>query len=710
MRTLLSPLLSFSLLVQAQSPAPAPAAATSAPPSTIRGFPPDQQSAQRALEKKAREMAQPERIRTYMERMSAEPHHSGSPGSKAVAEYASALLKEWGLDSRIETFEAMLPYPTGRLLEMTGPTSYRAKLQEPVIPEDKDSGDVGQIPTYNAYSAAGDVTGQLVYVNYGNREDYEFLKKSGIDVRGKIVLARYGNGFRGVKPKIAAEYGAIGCLIYSDPKDDGYYRGDVYPKGPFRPPQGVQRGSVMDMAVYPGDPLSPGWASEKGSKKLSKDDAKNLVKIPVMPISYGDASPLLRALGGPVAPEPWRGAMSLTYHLGPGPTTVRLKLDFDWSTKPLHNVIAVIPGTVFKDQWVILGNHHDAWVNGASDPLSGASSLLETARVLSKMVKSGWKPKRTIVLALWDGEEFGLVGSTEWVEKHKAELDQKAVAYINSDSNGRGTLSAGGSPIFEQFFTEIIRDVNDPATGKSILDTPRRGRPNRPATGPRLAPIGSGSDFVAFLDHVGISSMNLGFGGEGGGVYHSIYDSFAWYQKFSDSDFAYGKALSEVTTTMLMRLADSAVLPHQFSDLAKAVRGYADEIQKDYPSVDLKDLNKQLARLTTAAKTFDDDANTAMKRCGGSSAEKLNKLNQAIYRAERALLSSKGLPGRDWYKHQIYAPGLYTGYGVKTLPGIREALEGGRMDEANQQAAQVSKAIKACASQIEEATALLRGI
>jgi N-acetylated-alpha-linked acidic dipeptidase len=701
MKPLLSLSLCCTLILEAQAPAGA-----------IRGFPPEQQAAQRDREKKAREMAQAERIRTYMERMSADPHHAGSPGSRAVAEYAAALMKEWGLDSRIETFEASLPYPTGRVLEMTAPSKFRAHLQEPPIPEDKDSSDTGQLPTYVAYSAAGDVTAPLVYVNYGTKEDYETLKKLGVDVRGKIVIARYGGNFRGVKPKLAAENGAVGCIIYSDPKDDGYYRGDVYPKGPYRPPHGVQRGSIMDLAVYPGDPQSPGWASEKGAKKIPLETAKNIVRIPVLPISYADASPLLRALEGPVAPETWRGAMSLTYHVGPGPASVRLKVDFDWSVKNVHDVIAVIPGTVYKDQWVIMGNHHDAWVNGASDPLSGASSLLETARVLSRMVKRGWKPRRTIVLALWDGEEFGMVGSTEWVEKHKPELDQRAVAYINTDSNSRGSLSASGSPAFEQFLTEVMRDITDPATQKSLLDAPRRpARTGASANaGLRLGPLGSGSDYTAFFEHAGVSSLNLGFGGEGGGVYHSIYDTFAWYQKYGDPDFTYCRTLSQVTTTMLMRLADAPLLPHQFSDLSRAVRGYVDDLQKDFPNADLKEVARQLTRLSTAARQFDDDSAAALRRAGSANADKLAKLNQAIYRTERALLAPQGLPGREWYKHQLNAPGLYTGYGSKTLPGIREALEGGRTAEAAQQALVVAKTLKACAAQIEEAASLLRGI
>jgi N-acetylated-alpha-linked acidic dipeptidase len=465
-------------------------------------------------------------------------------------------------------------------------------------------------------------------------------------------------------------------------------------KGPFRPPHGVQRGSVLDIATYPGDPLSPGWASEKGAKKLGLDAAQNLLRIPVMTISYADASPLLRALEGPVAPEPWRGAMSLTYHIGPGPATVRMKLDFDWSTRPLHNVIAIVPGSTFKD------------------PISGASALLETARVVSRLLRTGWKPKRTLVFALWDGEEFGMLGSTEWVEKHKQELDARAVAYINTDSNGRGPFGASGSPMFEQFLTEALRDVTDPGTRKSLLESPPRrtrltyaGHANM-----RMGPMGSGSDFTAFFDHAGVSSINLGFGGDGGGAYHSVYDTFSWFTRFSDTDFSYGRALSQLTTTMLLRLADAPVLPHHFSDLARAVRGYVEELQKEHPEADFRELNRQLVRLATAARQYDDDSLAAIRRAGNASAEKLTKANQSIYKAERALLSPAGLPGREWFKHQIYAPGLKTGYSPKTLPGVREALEAGKIPEANAQAARVAKVLKACATQIEEASGLLRGL
>ncbi len=682
----------------------------------VRGFSSDELKAQRDLESRAKSLPQAEYIRAYMKRMSAQPHHAGSPASKAVAEYVLGLLKEWGLDARIERFEALLPYPTLREVEMTAPSRYVLKLKEPAIPEDPDSGDANQLPTYNAYSASGDITAPLVYVNYGVPEDYDYLKQQGIDVRGKIVMARYGKSWRGVKPKVAQEHGAVGCLIYSDPRDDGYFQGDIYPKGAYRPSQGVQRGSVIDMALYPGDPLSPGWASEKGSKRLARAEAQSLLKIPVLPISYGDAKPLLANLGGPVAPEAWRGALPLTYHAGPGAATVHLKLDFDWTNKPVYDVIAMIPGSMFKDQWVMYGNHHDAWVNGASDPASGASALLETARTLASMVKDGWQPKRTIVLALWDAEEFGLVGSTEWVEKHAQELDRKLAVYINSDSNGKGSIGASGSHGLEQFVREVLRDINDPVSGKNLLEArrPRRGAADQNSPF-HLGPLGAGSDYVAFMHHAGVASLNLGFGGEGGGgVYHSIYDSYYWYTHFSDTDFAYGRTLAQVMTLSLMRLADAPVLPFEFSQVARTLRGYVDEIQKEAAksshTVDFAEVTAQIGRMEGDAKNFEEALEAAGTRIAATPPERLANLNDTLFRTERALTTGNGLPGRDWYRHRLYAPGLYTGYGAKTLPGVREAVEGARWQEANQQAKAVAKALKAFNARIEEATRELRAM
>src|SRR5690348_8652314 len=518
----------------------------------IRGFPSGDWKAQHDREEQAKSMAQAPRLKIYMERIAGQPHHAGSPGAKSVADYLAAQMRDWGLETRTEQFESLIPYPGNRVLELTAPVKFRAQLKETVLPEDAATGQAGQLPTYNAYAAAGDVTAPLVYVNYGVPEDYEELRRMGVDVKGKIVIARYGRSWRGVKPKLAQDNGAVGCLIYSDPREDGYFQNDAYPKGPMRPEQGVQRGSVMDMALYPGDPLSPGWASEAGSKRLSMPEAKSLLKIPVLPISYGDAKPLLEQLGGPVVPEAWRGALPLTYHTGPGPAMVHLKTDFDWSTRPLHDLIVTIPGSVYKDQWILYGNHYDAWVDGAADPASGASVLLETARALSVLRRQGWQPKRTIVLALWDGEEFGLIGSTEWAEKHLPELQRQAAVYINTDSTGRGALSASGSHSLETFMTEVLRDVSEPGGSRSLLEAARAQRGPGAENAPpefRLGALGSGSDYVAFVDHAGVASMNLGFEAASAGVYHSIYDTVNWFEHFSDTDFSYGKSLSQVLLT-----------------------------------------------------------------------------------------------------------------------------------------------------------------
>lgn len=673
----------------------------------IRGFGADQWKAQHEREEKAQAIPQRERMKIYMERMASKPHNAGSAGSRAVADYALSLFKDWGLDAQIETFDALLPYPTVRVLEMTEPVRFRAAIKEPVIPGDPGTDDPNQIPTFNAFSGSGDVTAPLVYVNYGLPEDYETLAKLGVDVKGKIVLARYGRSWRGIKPKLAQENGAVGCLIYSDPRDDGFFVGDVYPTGPMRPAQGVQRGSVMDMPVYPGDPLTPGWASVPGAKRLNRAEAQTILKIPVMPISYGDAQPLLEQLRGSVAPEAWRGALGITYHTGPGPAVVHLKLDFDWTNKPVNDVIATIWGSVYKDQWIIYGNHHDAWVNGASDPTSGGVALLETARALAALHKQGWQPKRTIRLALWDGEEFGLIGSTEWTEKHQEELERNAAVYINSDSNGRGKIGVEGSHTLEVFMREVVRDVNDPVTQKSLLDTSKGAQPFH------LGALGSGSDYSSFIDHSGVASLNMGFGGaDPGGVYHSVYDTVEWFRRFSDGEETYARALAQVMVTALIRLADAPVLPFEFESLSRTVRGYVDEIQKEAQKsggvVDLGEVQAQLTRLHGAAKAYDAELNGLMKRVSSIAPEKLGRVNESLEHAERTLLLTDGLPHREWYRHQIYAPGLYTGYGVKTVPGVREAVDAKHWEEANQQARRVAQALRAMVAQVEEATKLLK--
>ncbi len=664
--------------------------------------------------------------------MSSHPHHVGSPGDKAVADYIYNKFKSWGYDVQIETFYVLFPTPKERLLEMTGPTTFKASLAEPPLKEDGTSGQTReQLPTYNCFSADGDVTGELVFVNYGIPEDYDRLERMGISVKGKIVIAKYGHSWRGIKPKVAQEHGAIGCLIYSDPRDDGYYEGDVYPKGPFKNEYGVQRGSVLDMPIYPGDPLTPGIGATKDAKRLDRKDATTLLKIPVLPISYHDAEPLLRALEGPVAPEEWRGALPITYHVGPGKAMIHLKLAFNWDIKPVNDVVAKMPGSEWPDEWVIRGNHHDGWVNGASDPISGQSAMMEEARAVAELRKTGWKPRRTIVYCAWDGEEPGLLGSTEWAETHAAELQQKAVVYINSDGNDRGFFSAGGSHALEPFINEVARDVIDPEThisiaerrhARELVNAAEDGKLKKDLLQKKtftLGALGSGSDYSSFLQHLGIPSFDLGFGGEAsGGDYHSIYDSYDNYRRFKDPSFQYGVALAEAAGRTTLRLADVPLLPFDFRVLYKTINGYATELMtdvdqmrehtallnqilkdRDYgyatdtarhllppagksevPYLSFSSLQNALGELDQVTSRL---ADTLAKVHPGGSHEQA--VNEALYRAEQQLLSDNGLPRRPWYRHTIYAPGFYTGYGVKTLPGIREAIEQRNWTEAQQQ-------------------------
>jgi len=544
-------------------------AAKTTEPSQLSGFTAQSSKAERDWEKKFQDAIVPDNLRENNRRMSARPHHVGSAYDKYNADWILSKFKDWGFDAHIETFQVLFPTPKERIVELVEPTKFRAKLQEPPVAGDPTSSQTAeQLPTYNAYSIDGDVTAPLVYVNYGSRDDYEQLDRLGVSVKGAIVIARYGEAWRGIKPKVAAEHGAIGCIIYSDPKDDGYYNGDDYPKGGWRPKDGVQRGSVMD-TYYPGDPLTPGVGATADAKRLPINEAKTITKIPVLPISYADALPLLSALAGPVAPEKWRGALAITYHIGPGPAKVHLKVASNWDLKPVNDVIATMRGTDAPDQWVIRGNHFDAWVNGAADPLSGMSAVLEEARILGELHKQGWNPKRTILYCAWDGEEPGLLGSTEWVETHGDDLQKHAVAYINSDSNGRGFFHAGGSHDLEKLINDVIRDVNDPEKNIPVWQRARLARiadaknqeerteiRKRPEL--TIGALGDGSDYTAFLNHDGISVLNLGYGGENdANQYHSIYDDFTWYTRFVDTDFTYGRALAQTGGTTVMRLADA---------------------------------------------------------------------------------------------------------------------------------------------------------
>jgi N-acetylated-alpha-linked acidic dipeptidase len=560
----------------------------------LLGYSAESSRAEHHWEEKLRAIPSPENLRAYMQRLSARPHHVGSPYDKDNAEWIAAKFKEFGLDTHIEQFDVLYPTPKERAVELVeGGPKFVAKLQEPPLKQDPTSNQTSeQLPTYHVYSKDGDVTAPLVYVNFGVPEDYEQLERMGVSVKGAIVIARYFHSWRGIKPKVAAEHGAVGCIIYSDPHEDGFVEGEVFPDGPWRPKDGAQRGSVADMPFYSGDPLTPGVGATKDAKRLKIEDSPTITKIPVLPISYADAQPLLAALTGRVAPEGWRGGLGITYHIGPGPAKVHLKVKSNWEPlKPIYNVIAKIPGATNPDEWVIRGNHHDAWVNGAEDPVSGMVAVLEEARAFGELLKQGWKPKRTIILCAWDGEEPGLLGSTEWAEEHIDELRAHAVAYINSDANGRGYLGIAGSHTLEKFANEVARDITDPETRLSawkrnqlheIADAKSASdrQEIRSRADLRISALGSGSDFTGFLQHDGVASLNIGFGGEdGGGIYHSIYDDFYWYTHFSDTDFSYGRALAQTGATMTMRLADAELLPFEFNNFADTVQTYAKELK-----------------------------------------------------------------------------------------------------------------------------------
>ena len=709
------------------------------------GFSADGSEAQQALEQQFDSHIDASDLEAWMRELTSKAQHVGSPGALENAEYVRDLFESWGFDAEIEVFHVLFPTPKERHVELLSPGSYTAVLEEPFIEGDESSRNrENMLPPFNAYSADGDVTGELVYVNQGIPADYEELAKRGISVEGKIVIARYGGSWRGIKPKVAFEHGAIACILYSDPRDDGYFQGDVYPEGPFKMEYGTQRGSVADMPQFPGDPLTPFVGAKEDTDRLSLEEAPTLMKIPVLPISYADALPLLEALEGPVAPPSWRGALPITYHIGPGPAQVRVKLAFNWDIKPAYNVIAKLEGSEFPDEWIMRGNHRDAWVFGAADPTSGTVAMMAEAKAVGELAKTGWRPRRTIVYGSWDAEEPGLLGSTEWVEYHRDELNEKLAVYINTDGNGRGFFGMGGSHALQPFINQVARDVQDPQTGATVLERRRaRDLANGSSTTPEsgdipISPLGSGSDYTPFLQHLGISSLNIGFGGENpGGSYHSAYDSFEHYSRFGDPGFAYGVALAQVGGRSTLRLANADVLPFRFQDLVGHVSTYLDEVEdmaesmrrerqtynkrvKDgtfelaldprgdimppeakpvVPFVGLEEARNAFVELSAAARRADAAIATA-----ASSAE----LNEALAKVERAMTDDKGLPKRPWFRHQIYAPGFYTGYGVKTLPGVREAIEQEEWEEFERQQARLAQRFRIIAHALNHVSEVAR--
>jgi N-acetylated-alpha-linked acidic dipeptidase len=750
----------LSVLAAAAAPSATPGA------SVMFGFTADEAATEQGLEQRFDADINAGEMRGWLKTLSSEPNNVGSPHDKANAEAVRDLFKQWGWDAQIETFEVLYPTLKQHTLELVGPTKFVASLKEPPIAGDESSSRTDGLPAYNIYGGDGDVTGDLVYVNQGMPDDYKDLARRGIDVKGKIVITRYGGGWRGLKPKLAQEHGALGCIIYSDPKDDGYGPGDVYPKGGFRPAEGLQRGSVQDMTLYAGDPLTPGVGATKNAKRLKIDQAKTILKIPVLPISYGDAQPLLAALDGPVVPPSWRGALPITYHFGPGPAKVHLAISSDWGMKTLYDVIAKIPGAESPNEWIVRGNHRDGWVFGAWDPLSGHVAMLAEAKAVGALLQSGWKPKRTLVYASWDGEEPGLLGSTEWAETHADELQHKAVLYLNSDTNSRGFLGAGGSHTLQRLLNDAGASVKDPETGVSVVARLRartlvegfeKGATEEAKHDARIAAsgadlpieaLGSGSDFTPFMQHLGIASLSIEYGGESdqGGVYHSNYDTFEHYVRFGDPQFAYGVAEAQTVGHVVLRVADAAVLPLQFTGFADTIATYVEELHKltegkrksneeldtlldqnvftlasdptravlpparepKVPYLDFAPLDNAVPRLKASAKAY--DALYAKLQAGEIklSPAQLGELNALLQGMEQSLTQARGLPGREWFKHLIYAPGMLTGYGVKTLPGVRESIEADKWDVANEYSGATAAVLNAYCTRIDKASELLK--
>lgn len=657
----------------------------------IAGFAPARVAAEKQLEQKLRAIPDAAHAEANLHHLTSEPHLSGTDASRRVAEWLRDQYRSFGFDTEIVTYNVWLPLPREITLELTKPSKQKLATPEAPVDVDKDTLDKRIVPAFNRYSPSGEVTAPVVYVNYGMQDDYRALASAGVHVEGKIVLARYGRGYRGIKAKLAEEHKAAALIIYSDPKDDGAAQGDTFPNGPFRPLSGIQRGSIIYTQLYPGDPLTPGTAATATAKRLAPADATNLPRIPTMPISAQDAAVILGNLGGAAVPADWQGGLPMTYHFGPGDAEVHMKLMMDYQLRPIYDVIARLRGTS-DDEWVVLGNHHDAWVYGAADPGSGTASMLETARALGELARGGWKPRRTILICEWDGEEPGLIGSTEWVEANRAVLQAKAVAYVNTDVGVTGpNFGSGATPSLKALIRDATRDVDDPRTGRTVYqawlehglnakgDIPGTARQQAVMDSSGEAPvdaIGSGSDYSAFYDNAGIPSVDMGFNGPYG-VYHSAYDDFYWMKHFGDPKFAYHATLARIMGTIALRLDEADILPFDFRAYASELEHLTtDRIRRATRDEDEQALEPALdgvAKLSISAKNASD----ALAAISGAPLDpaKAAQINHALAAVEQAFLLPDGLVGRPWFKHPLYAPGSYTGYAAVALPGVTEALD-----------------------------------
>ena len=696
-------------------------------PPDLMGFSEEASAAQAGVEARILGGPSADRMQEYHRAMTAEPHHAGTEANEELAEYFAERLFEFGFDSvHMARYEVPLPRPVERSVALVAPVERELALVEPPLDADPDTRLEGVLPPFNAFSPDGEATADVVYVNYGMPADYQVLDSLGISVAGRIVLARYGNGWRGIKPRLAAERGAVGALLYSDPADDGFSRGPVMPEGKWRPEHGVQRGSVLDMPRYPGDPQTPGRPSVSGADRIPLAEAPTIGSIPVQPISYGDAEPILASLEGQRAPDAWQGGLDLEYRMGPGPARVHMRLRFDWSTRPIVNVIGLLLGSEEPERVVMAGGHRDAWTFGGRDPISGAVSLLETARVIGEAARAGLRPRRTIAIASWDGEEYGLLGSTEYGEEWAAELSENLVTYVNRESYTAGDFNAAGSHALQPLLNAVTKRVAQPEAdqGVSVWDgwlaaAPEADVISASGDGPeiRIGALGSGSDFTVFLDHLGVPSLNLGFSSENG-IYHSRYDTHWYYTRYGDPGFAHGERLAEVVALFLTRLANADFLPFDYGATGETVDRYLDQVSEEAGErgmdLDLSRARRENRRLRGAAASLSEELPRIFR---GFTAQELAafrtvryEVNRHLISVERGFLHPEGLPGRPWYRHQLYAPGLDTGYGVKTLPGVREAVERGDEAQARAMLEVLSTRLEEATSRLRRAVLLARGI
>ncbi|MFZ2083648.1 MAG: M28 family metallopeptidase [Candidatus Sulfotelmatobacter sp.] len=696
------------------------AADSSGAPAPIFGF--RDAAAENATEARFLAVPDPKLAEEHLRTLTQAPHMAGTPEDKATADYVAQKFRAAGLDTEIVEFKVWMNYPLEISVDVTAPAGVEmhGPTREHVAGDPYDD-DPRVVMPFNGMSPSGDAEADVVYANYGTPEDFEKLEKLKIDVRGKIVLVRYGQNFRGVKEFVAQEHGAAGVIIYSDPFDDGWRRGDKYPDGPWRPDTGVQRGSVGYMFEFPGDPTTPGFASVPSlpeSKRISPEQSAQMPKIPVTPLSYHDAWPILQHLGGPDSPREWQGALPFTYHVGPGPVRVRMHLKQDYQFRTLWDVIGRVRGSELPDEWVVAGNHRDAWVYGAVDPNSGTTAMLEAVHGVGELLKSGWKPKRTMIFASWDGEEEGLIGSTEWAEQHESEL-ANAPAYFNMDVGVSGPkFGASAVPSLKQFLRDVTKAVPSPKGGTVYEAWQKVDQPGVPSTqspaeaigdGRRVpaasakgevpvGDLGSGSDYSAFQQHLGVPSSDISSSGPYG-VYHSVFDNFAWFKKFGDPDFVYEQQMARIFGLEAVRMADADVLPYDYEEYGKEVATYLDAAGKRAENK-FGDHVLDLGAATAAAKHF-QDAGTKILSKQKNPPRDAARLNQALRGAERALLVPEGLPHRPWFRHAIYAPGEYTGYAAVVIPGVNEALDKGDVERARQQLAVLAAALERAAKALE---------